>query len=334
MVRPSAIDRSDAHAAAAGVAPSRVCVTGGGGFLGSHLVHRLGACFVPRSRDYDLTREADAARLFAEVRPEVVIHLAAECGGIGANRANPGRYFYANMAMGLHVVEHARRCGVRKLVVIGTVCAYPKHAPTPFSEASLWDGYPEETNAPYGVAKRALLTMCQAYREQYGLNAVYLMPANLYGPGDNFEPDTSHVIPAMIRKFTDAVRCGAECVTLWGDGTATRDFLYVEDAADGIVAALERYDSPEPVNLGTGRETSIRRLAGMIGALVGYGGRIEWDGAMPGGQPRRVLDTARAAALFGWRSTTALEEGLRRTVEWYAGREAGRGAAAGGCVAR
>ncbi len=305
---------------------ARPCVTGGAGFLGRCVAARLPGCFVPRRADYDLTRERDVERLYADARPDVIVHLAAECGGIGANLSQPGRFFYANLAMGMHVIEHARRSGVRKLVMVGTVCAYPKHAPAPFRESSLWDGYPEETNAPYGVAKRALLTMCQAYRQQYGLSAVYLMPANLYGPGDNDDPHTSHVIPAMIRSMLAARDDGAASVTLWGDGSPTRDFLYVEDAADAIVAALQRYDDPGPLNLGTGRETSMRELAALVADLVGYTGRIEWDGTMPNGQPRRVLDTSRAAACLGWRATTTLEEGLRKAIEWYTVRR-GAGAA-------
>lgn len=305
-----------------------VCVTGGAGFLGRHVVDRLiGAgvreerIYVPRRRDFDLTRSSDVERLFDTVQPDVVIHLAAEVGGIGANIERPGRLFYANMAMGLHMIEQARVHQAGKFIQVGTICAYPKLCPTPFREEDLWAGYPEESNAPYGVAKRALLTMCQAYRAQYGLNAVYLLPANLYGPHDNFDLNSSHVVAAMIRRFTEAAARGDETVTLWGDGSATRDFLYVEDAADAVVAALERYDGPEPVNVGSGRETRIDGLAGLIAGLTGFEGRIVWDRRRPNGQPRRVVDTSRAEALFGFRARTSLEEGLRRTVQWYASRQ-------------
>jgi GDP-L-fucose synthase len=302
----------------------RVCITGGAGFLGSFVLERLRAAgadpdalFVPRRRDYDLTREADVARLYADARPNIVIHLAAEVGGIGANRENPGRFFYANMAMGLHLIEHARRNDVTRFVQVGTICAYPKFTPVPFREENLWDGYPEETNAPYGVAKKALLVMCQAYRAQYGLNAIYLLPVNLYGPRDNFDLRTSHVIPAMIRKFHEATERGDAVVTLWGDGSPSREFLYVADAADAIVTAAERYDGPEPVNLGNGREIRIRDLAGMVAREVGYTGRIAWDTTRPNGQPRRCLDVARARELFGFQAPTSFEAGLRETVAWY-----------------
>ncbi|MBU0638274.1 MAG: GDP-L-fucose synthase [Planctomycetes bacterium] len=303
----------------------RVCITGGAGFLGSFVSERLRAAgapqdnmFIPRRCDYDLTREADVARLYADARPQVVIHLAAEVGGIGANRDNPGRYFYANLAMGLHLIEQARQRGVEKFIQVGTICAYPKFTPIPFREEELWNGYPEETNAPYGVAKKALLVMCQAYRAQYGLNAIYLLPVNLYGPRDNFDLESSHVIPALIRKFWEAKAAGAESVTLWGDGSPTREFLYVEDAAEGIVAAAQRYDGPEPVNLGNGREIRIKDLADMVAREVGFVGGITWDTSKPNGQPRRCLDVSRARELFGFEAQTSFEQGLKRTIAWYA----------------
>ena len=295
----------------------RVLVTGGGGFLGSHLVERLQADgiepFVARRRDYDLTRETDAERVFADARPELVFHLAAEVGGIGANRANPGRYWYANLMMGAHVLEQARLHGVRKVVVAGTVCAYPKFTPVPFREDDLWNGYPEETNAPYGVAKKSILVGAQSYREQYGLDAIFLLPANLYGPRDNFGLETSHVIPALIRKMVES----PDEVVLWGDGSPTREFLYVDDAAQGLLLAAEHYDRAEPVNLGTGAEISIRELAGLIAELTGFEGEIVWDASQPNGQPRRALDTSRARELFGFEARTPLREGLERTIAWY-----------------
>jgi GDP-L-fucose synthase len=298
-----------------------VLVTGGAGFLGRRVVERLRErgddVVVPRRHEYDLTADADAARLFADARPELVLHLAAEVGGIGANRANPGRYWYANVMMGAHVLEQSRAAGVDKLVLLGTICSYPKHTPVPFSEGDLWNGYPEETNAPYGVAKKALIVGGQAYREQYGLHAISLLPANLYGPGDNFDLETGHVIAHLIRKMIDAEEHGSREVVLWGDGTPTREFLYVEDCADGIVAAAERYDGAEPVNLGTGNEISIRDLAQLIAELTGFAGEIRWDPSKPNGQPRRKLDTSRAEELFGWRARTPLREGLERTVAWY-----------------
>ncbi len=296
---------------------TRVLVTGGGGFLGSHLVERLEAdghdVVVARRRDYDLTHWDDAARLFADAGPELVFHLAAEVGGIGANRMNPGRYWYANLMMGAHVLELSRLTGVGKLVVAGTVCAYPKLTPVPFEEDDLWNGYPEETNAPYGVAKKSVLVGAQAYREQYGLDTVFLLPANLYGPRDNFDLETSHVIPALIRKML----AGDDAVILWGDGSPTREFLYVDDCARGLLLAAERYSGPEPVNLGTGVETSIRELADTIADLTGFTGELVWDTSMPNGQPRRQLDATRARERFGFEATTSLREGLGHTIAWY-----------------
>jgi GDP-L-fucose synthase len=295
----------------------RVLVTGGGGFLGSHLVERLESdgydVFPARSADYDLTSMDDTARMFDDARPELVFHLAAEVGGIGANRANPGRYWFANLTMGTNVLEQARLHSTPKVVISGTVCAYPKYAPVPFREDTLWDGYPEETNAPYGVAKKAILVGAQAYREQYGLNSVFLLPTNLYGPRDNFDLETSHVIPALIRKMVEA----EDEVVLWGDGSPTREFLYVEDCVEGFVLAGERYDGPEPVNLGASREISIRELAELIADVTGYEGEIVWDRTKPNGQPRRSVDGSRARELFGFEARTRLRDGIERTVAWY-----------------
>jgi GDP-L-fucose synthase len=295
----------------------RVLVTGGGGFLGSHLVERLEKeghdVIAARSTDYDLTSMEETARMFEEAAPERIFHLAAEVGGIGANRANPGRYWYANLMMGAHVLEQARVHETPKLVIVGTVCAYPKYAPIPFSEDDLWDGYPEETNAPYGVAKKTVLVGAQAYREQYGVNSVFLLPTNLYGPRDNFDLETSHVIPALIRKMLDS----EDEVVLWGDGSPTREFLYVEDCVEGLVLAGDRYDGPEPVNLGAGKEISIRELAELVADVTGFAGRIIWDETKPGGQPRRSVDATRARELFGFEARTPLRDGIERTVAWY-----------------
>ena len=295
----------------------KALVTGGGGFVGSRLVERLQAdgheVFTARRRDYDLTELDATARLFDDARPELVFHLAAEVGGIGANRANPGRYWYANLMMGAHVLEQSRLHAIEKLVIAGTVCSYPKFTPVPFHENELWNGFPEETNAPYGVAKKAVLVGAQAYREQYGLRTAYLLPANLYGPGDNFDLETSHVIPALIRKMVNSKRE----VVLWGDGSPSREFLYVDDCVEGLVLAAERYEGADAVNLGTGVETTIRDLAETIADITGFEGEIVWDTSMPNGQPRRSLDASRAEELFGFRARTALRDGLVRTVEWY-----------------
>jgi len=300
----------------------RVMVTGGAGFLGTYLCRLLESAgakdlIVPRRAEVDLTDQAATRRLFEGSEPQVVIHLAAEVGGIGANRANPGRYFYANAVMGLNLIEESRRVGVDKFVQVGTVCSYPKFTEVPFREDDLWDGYPEETNAPYGVAKKALLVMLQAYRQQYGLNGIYVLPANLYGPGDNFDLESSHVIPALIRKFVTARDEGHPTVMIWGTGEPSREFLYVEDAAQAIVLATQRYDGVDPVNVGTGTEVTIRDLVDTIAALVGFDGSLEWDTTKPDGQPRRSLDTTRAKESFGFEAQVGLEKGLRTTISWW-----------------
>ncbi|MCZ7589598.1 MAG: GDP-L-fucose synthase [Gaiella sp.] len=299
----------------------RVLVTGGGGFLGSRLVERLRGdghdVTIARRAEYDLTSMEATGRLFDQTEPELVFHLAAEVGGIGANRANPGRYWYANLMMGAHVLEQSRVHATPKLVIAGTICSYPKFTPVPFREDDLWDGYPEETNAPYGVAKKAILVGAQSYREQYGTNAIFLLPVNLYGPGDNFDLETSHVIPALIRKMVEAADRGDGEIVLWGDGTPTREFLYVGDCARGLALAAERYDGGDPVNLGTGEEIAISDLAELVREATGFEGAIRWDTSKPNGQPRRRLDTTRAEELFGFRATMPLREGIARTVAWY-----------------
>lgn len=300
----------------------RILVTGGAGFLGRHVVGALEArrctgIVVPRRSQYDLTREPNIERLFADTKPEVVIHLSAVVGGISANQANPGRFVYENLIMGAMLMEHARLAGVEKFVGIGTICSYPKFTPVPFKEEDLWNGYPEETNAPYGLAKKMLLVQGQAYRRQYGFNVIHLLPVNLYGPGDNFDPESSHVIPALTRKCLEAVERGEPEIVCWGDGTPTREFLYVEDCAEAIVLATEVYDGAEPVNIGAGFEISIKELVELIAKLTGFKGRIAWDTTKPNGQPRRCLDTSRALKLFGFRAKTDFREGLSRTIEWY-----------------
>jgi len=302
----------------------RIVVTGGAGFLGQAVCRVLRGrgvpedlIMVPRRRDFDLTVEADVERLYATARPQIAIHLAAEVGGIGANMAHPGRFFYANMAMGLHLVEHARRTGLEKFVHTGTVCAYPKHAPIPFREADLWNGYPEETNAPYGVAKKAVFVMLDGYRREFGLESAVVVPVNLYGPGDNFDPASSHVIPALIRKCDEARLAGAPEVVCWGTGNATREFLHVDDAAEGVVRAAEVMTEPVPINLGGGREIAIRDLVTKVAAACGYTGRIEWDSSKPDGQPRRALDISRARELLGWEPRQDFDAGLAATVAWW-----------------
>lgn len=304
------------------LAGKRVVVTGGMGFLGKNVVRKLEErqcheIFVPRSRDYDLVRMEAVERLYVDARPDVVVHLAARVGGIGANMRNPGSFFYENLLMGVQLIEQGRLHGIEKFVAIGTICAYPKFTPVPFKEDDIWNGYPEETNAPYGLAKKMLLVQSQAYRQQYGFNAIYLLPVNLYGPGDNFDPEYSHVIPALIKRVFDAKERGEKSIVAWGTGQASREFLYVEDAAEGIVLATEKYDKPDPVNLGAGFEISIKDLAELICELAGFDGKIKWDTSKPDGQPRRCLDTTRAKKEFGFVARTDLREGLKRTIEWY-----------------
>ncbi len=300
---------------------TRALVTGGAGFLGRCVVHELRAAgadvVVPRRKDYDLVSREACARVLRDVGPEVVVHLAARVGGIGANRDNPGLYFFDNLMMGVQLLEECRLAGIRKVVTAGTICSYPKFAAVPFREETLWDGYPEETNAAYGLAKKMLLVQGQAYRQQYGMNAIHLLPVNLYGPGDNFDPSSSHVIPALLAKFQDAIDRRASHVEVWGTGQASREFLYVEDAARGIRMATERYDGAEPVNLGAGFEITIQDLAELLSRLMDFTGEIRWDPTRPDGQPRRRLDTSRAERLFGFRAEVGFEEGLRRTIAWY-----------------
>jgi GDP-L-fucose synthase len=300
----------------------RVTVTGGAGFLGSYVVEKLKerGCrniFVPRSKDYDLVNYEACKKVYEDSKPHIVIHLAARVGGIGANRKNPGRFFYENLMMGVQMMELGRQAGIEKFVAIGTICAYPKFTPVPFKEKDLWNGYPEETNAPYGLAKKMLLVQAQTYRQQYGFNAIYLLPVNLYGPGDNFNPQSSHVIPALIKKCVDAVMNKSKEITVWGTGNPTREFLHVEDAAEGVLLASERYNKPDPVNLGSGFEISIKDLVNLIVKLTGFKGQIVWDPSKPDGQPKRMLDTSRAEKGFGFTAKTDFEEGLKKTIDWY-----------------
>jgi GDP-L-fucose synthase len=300
----------------------RLLVTGGSGFLGTRVVAKLrefspAEIFIPRRANYDLVEERNVVRLYEEARPDMVIHLAAQVGGIGANRMNAGKFFYDNLMMGALLMEYGRRFGVQKFVALGTICAYPKFTPVPFKEDDLWDGYPEETNAPYGLAKKMLLVQSQAYRHQYGFNSIFLLPVNLYGPGDHFDPDTSHVIPGMIKKCVDAVRNRENRILLWGTGNPTREFLYVDDAAEGILLASEHHNTSDPVNLGSGEEISIRELAGLIAKATGFHGEIVWDPTKPDGQPRRSLDTTKAEKSFGFRAHVPFADGLRRTIDWY-----------------
>ena len=300
----------------------RVCVTGGAGFLGKVVVHKLQErgvqdIFVPDIKDYDLVNLDDINRMLEDASADLIIHLAAQVGGIGANREHPAEFFYNNLMMGVQLMHRAWETGVEKFVAIGTICAYPKFTPVPFNEANLWDGYPEETNAPYGLAKKMLLVQAQSYRQQYGFNAIFLLPVNLYGPGDNFKTESSHVIPALIRKCIEANEAGLQAIEVWGDGSPTREFLYVEDAAEGILLAAEKYDGADPVNLGSGNEISIKNLVELIAKLTGFSGRLDWDTSKPNGQPRRALDTNRARDFFGFEAKMGFEEGLKNTIEWY-----------------
>lgn len=300
----------------------KVTVTGGAGFLGSYVVKKLEergckSIFLPKSKDYDLVHYEACKKVYGDSKPDVVIHLAARVGGIGANRENPGKFFYENLMMGVQMMDLGRQVGVEKFVAIGTICAYPKFTPVPFKEEDLWNGYPEETNAPYGLAKKMLLVQAQAYRQQYGFNAIYLLPVNIYGPGDNFDPQSSHVIPALIKKCVDAMANNDREIMVWGTGNPTREFLYAEDAAEGILLASERYNKPDPVNLGAGFEISIKDLVGLIVKLTSFKGRILWNSGMPDGQPRRMLDTSRAEREFGFKAKTNFEEGLKKTIDWY-----------------
>ena len=299
-----------------------VVVTGGAGFLGRYVICKLeergcARIFVPKIEEYDLREQSSILRMYEESRPDIVIHLAAVVGGIGANRVNPGRFFYDNAVMGIQLIEYARRFGVKKFVCIGTICAYPKFTPVPFKEENLWNGYPEETNAPYGLAKKMLLVQLQAYRQQYGFNGIYLLPVNLYGPGDNFDPQSSHVIPALIRKCVEAMARGDEEIVVWGDGTPTREFLYVDDAAEGIIKATESFEKSVPVNLGSGHEISIKDLVALIADITDFRGHVTWDTTKPNGQPRRKLDTTRAFNEFGFRAQMSFADGLREMIQWY-----------------
>lgn len=317
------------------IADKKIIVTGGAGFLGKYVVGKLKerGCkdiFVPRSKKFDLRKKEAIIKLYREEKPDIVVHLAGVVGGIGANRENPGKFFYDNLIMGIQLIEQARLFGIKKFVALGTICCYPKFTPVPFKEEDLWNGYPEETNAPYGLAKKMLLVQSQAYRKQYGLNSIFLMPVNLYGPGDDFDPDSSHVIPALIKKCFDAVKNDHDEIVVWGTGKATREFLYVEDAAEGIVTATEKYNKSDPVNIGAGFEISIRDLVELITKLTKFKGKIRWDTSKPDGQPRRCVDTDKASKKFGFKAKTPFEEGLRKTIEWYkkelSGKENGKGA--------